>query len=704
MRFSPTPRVCSGLLCGLLVLLAGCGSPSSQSLDSLTVTATPSTLSVGGAAILKAVAHLSDGTTQDVTAGTKWTLSNPALATMSNNALTAKAPGALTVQAAYVEAAPAGTSPASASVTPQNLSASAQVTITAAGTSNVPTITWNAPAAISYGTALSTTQLDATANVPGTLAYTPAAGTVLGAGTQTLSATFTPTDTKTYSAATATVTLTVNQATPVITWATPAPIAPGTALSATQLDATANVPGSFMYNPAAGAVLAAGTQQLTAVFSPTDATDYASATAHTSLVVGSASQGPGSGPTPPPPTGCGGPTINLNSGMSESALQSTINSASNCGLVVFAAGTYKVSSQLTIPCVTNLTITGPPVAYGTAPTAILSSGVSNNWMMSLSACTGGLTIEYLGFNGNNPSPDGGGSIYVASPTSNLTITHNTLYGNQGNATTGNEVDTLIWLDGAAPGNTDSNITIEWNQFGSAADCSNVMNGFTYDGGYSAGGGQCAGVGVHSIVANLVIQNNNFFHQEQGVKFYEGGSQGGTNPDQFLSTATVNSNDFSNIHRISIEAQATPNPTMTFNYNSVHDQYDPGYGSWGLSLPQYDGSTPNRNTNASGNLMIANISPLCCGNAGNEYIPGAFEFWGTGQENNNVIQGNWGCGIQWGFGKSPWESSNNIIQVTGTWNGAVASAYCNEEGGKLRRPRAGILSLARYPFKLLLPRR
>ncbi len=70
--------------------------------------------------------------------------------------------------------------------------------------------------------------------------------------------------------------LTVNQATPTITWATPAPIAAGTALSATQLDATANVPGSFMYNPAAGAVLAAGTQQLTAVFSPTDATDYSS--------------------------------------------------------------------------------------------------------------------------------------------------------------------------------------------------------------------------------------------------------------------------------------------------------------------------------------------------------------------------------------------------------------------------------------------
>ena len=210
MRISPTPRVCFGLLCGLLILVAGCGSPSSQSLDSLTVTATPATISVGGAAVLKAVAHLSDGTTQDVTAGTKWTLSNPALATLSSNALTAKAAGSLTVQAAYVEATPAGNSPAAATVTPQTLSASAQVTITAAGatgTSNVPTITWNTPAAITYGTALSSTQLSATANVPGTFVYTPAAGTVLKAGKQTLSAVFTPTDTQTYSAATASVQL-----------------------------------------------------------------------------------------------------------------------------------------------------------------------------------------------------------------------------------------------------------------------------------------------------------------------------------------------------------------------------------------------------------------------------------------------------------------------------------------------------------------
>ena len=38
-------------------------------------------------------------------------------------------------------------------------------------------------------------QLNASASVPGALIYTPAAGTVLAAGTTTLSVTFTPTDT-----------------------------------------------------------------------------------------------------------------------------------------------------------------------------------------------------------------------------------------------------------------------------------------------------------------------------------------------------------------------------------------------------------------------------------------------------------------------------------------------------------------------------
>ncbi len=148
-----------------------------------------------------------------------------------------------------------------------------------------PTITWAAPPAIIYGAPLGATQLDATASVPGSFVYAPAAGTVLTAGAQTLSVTFTPTDTTDYTTATQSVQLTVKQATPTITWATPAAITYGTALSVTQLDATAGVPGSFVYAPAAGTVLTAGTQTLSVTSSPTDTTDYSTATLSVQLTV-----------------------------------------------------------------------------------------------------------------------------------------------------------------------------------------------------------------------------------------------------------------------------------------------------------------------------------------------------------------------------------------------------------------------------------
>ncbi len=107
-----------------------------------------------------------------------------------------------------------------------------------------------------------------------------AAGTVLHGGNgQTLSVTFTPTDTTDYLSATASVKLTVEKLTPQITWASPAGITAGTALGPAQLDATANVPGTFVYTPAVGTVLSPGQgQALSVTFTPTDTTDYTSTT------------------------------------------------------------------------------------------------------------------------------------------------------------------------------------------------------------------------------------------------------------------------------------------------------------------------------------------------------------------------------------------------------------------------------------------
>jgi hypothetical protein len=76
-----------------------------------------------------------------------------------------------------------------------------------------PAISWALPTVITYGTALSSAQLNATANVPGTFAYMPATGTVLAPGPgQTLSVTFTPADSS-YSIVNKTVTINVLYAT-----------------------------------------------------------------------------------------------------------------------------------------------------------------------------------------------------------------------------------------------------------------------------------------------------------------------------------------------------------------------------------------------------------------------------------------------------------------------------------------------------------
>ncbi|UWZ85853.1 hypothetical protein [Occallatibacter riparius] len=161
-----------------------------------------------------------------------------------------------------------------------------------------PTITWAAPAAITYGTALSSSQLNATANYPGAFTYSPASGTVLAAGTQTLKATFTPSDSSKVTSATATNTITVNKATPEIVWSTPAAVTVGAVLGSSQLNATAtfggaSIPGTFTYSPAAGTVMdAAGNRTLSVTFAPTDATDFNSATGTVTLVVNASGGSP----------------------------------------------------------------------------------------------------------------------------------------------------------------------------------------------------------------------------------------------------------------------------------------------------------------------------------------------------------------------------------------------------------------------------
>ncbi len=162
-----------------------------------------------------------------------------------------------------------------------------------------PVISWQ-PAPLIYGP-MPAGELNATATLfgspaTGTFVYTfvsggatITAGQIYPAGTYPVQVAFTPTGTTTPYAQPAT--LQINRATPVLTWAIPAPIFTSTALSATQLDAAAAgiagaaLPGAFVYNPAAGTTLAAGSHVLNTTFTPTDTANYITATAQVNIQV-----------------------------------------------------------------------------------------------------------------------------------------------------------------------------------------------------------------------------------------------------------------------------------------------------------------------------------------------------------------------------------------------------------------------------------
>jgi hypothetical protein len=261
---------------------------------------------------------------------------------------------------------------------------------TAAYTINLPatpSINWAAPAVITYGTALSSVQLNATSSVPGTFVYSPASGTVLGAGQQTLTVTFTPTDSTDYATATATVTLTVNKATPSITWAAPAAIPYGTALSATQLDATASVAGTFVYNPAAGAIEPVGSDTLSVNFTPTDSTDYLPATATVTLAV--TNPVPVMGSLAPALTSAGGAAFTLTVTGSGFAPTSTVFWGTTA-----LATQYGSATQLTAQ-VTAAEIASSGVTVITVQTPAPGGGTSNPLQFEVDSSGSGSTAPFF---------------------------------------------------------------------------------------------------------------------------------------------------------------------------------------------------------------------------------------------------------------------------------------------------------------------
>ena len=136
--------------------------------------------------------------------------------------------------------------------------------------------------------------------------------------------------------------LTVRAETPVITWPTPAAITYGMPLESSDFDATANVPGTFVYSQAPGDVLpAVDTPELTVTFTPDDTADYATVTQAIPIEVD------------PAPLTVVANQLTLAYGLSVPALTFTATGLVNGDTIASLPGSLA----------TNATSTSPPGAY-----------------------------------------------------------------------------------------------------------------------------------------------------------------------------------------------------------------------------------------------------------------------------------------------------------------------------------------------------
>jgi hypothetical protein len=261
----------------------------------------------------------------------------------------------------------------------------------------------------------------------------------------TATQTYTLNSTNAYGRTTSTpVTVTVGQSTPPITWMTPAAITYGAALSAAQLNATTNVAGTFIYSPAAGAVLTAGQHTLSVTFTPTDTTDYATNTATTTLfvypatltvVANNASMTAGAAIPAFTASYIGfvnGDTTAVLSGSPSLATTATTSSPAGTYPIIAAAGTLSAANYtfstvngyltvlpaLTVTLTTTATLTGSASSGYTATVTVQNSGTGPASNVTQTAATlGAATGSPLPQTWGTIAAGGSGSFTVSYPGS-----------------------------------------------------------------------------------------------------------------------------------------------------------------------------------------------------------------------------------------------------------------------------------------------
>jgi len=238
-------------------------------LTSIAITAPSTSIAKGTTDQFTATGTFSDGSTSNITTQVSWNSSNTGTATIGLNTGLASGVGVGTSNIT----AKLGTVTSNTVVLTVTAATLTSIAITAPSTSIAKGTTdqFTATGTFSDGsTSNITTQVSWNSSNTGaaTIGLNTGLASGVGVGTSNITA-------KLGSITSNTVVLTVTQATPLITWNNPANLDFGSALGSIQLDATANVPGTFVYNPPAGIVLLPGPNHpLSVTFTPVDTTNF----------------------------------------------------------------------------------------------------------------------------------------------------------------------------------------------------------------------------------------------------------------------------------------------------------------------------------------------------------------------------------------------------------------------------------------------